>query len=100
MEAKFLSGGDPDVDYAAIDADQLLDDYWLDQQGRDAEDAWFDSDRGDGEVGGPGHGPGAGSSMEVEEMDAEVVHPSAGGRQDEDELEEWEKMAEQYGREG
>jgi hypothetical protein len=30
------------VDYAAIDADQELDDHWLDQRGRDEEEAYFD----------------------------------------------------------
>jgi len=97
MEVRFLSGGDPDVDYAAIDADHLLDDFWLDQQGRDAEDAWFDGDGGEGE-GDPGQGPDGACIMEFEGPDTEGV--SVADRRPDDDLEEWERMAEQYGREG
>jgi hypothetical protein len=30
------------VDYAAIDEDAELDDHWLEQRGRDEEEAYFD----------------------------------------------------------
>jgi hypothetical protein len=30
------------VDYNALDADQELDDYWLEQRGRDEEERYFD----------------------------------------------------------
>lgn len=44
MKQRFLAGQDEGVDYAAIDADAELDEDWAVEQGRDAEDAYFDDD--------------------------------------------------------
>ncbi|VYS69559.1 unnamed protein product [Arabidopsis thaliana] len=45
MEQKFLSGEDHQhLDYAKIDNDETLDDHWLREIGRDAEDKYFDED--------------------------------------------------------
>ncbi|MEW5307917.1 MAG: hypothetical protein WDW36_010285 [Sanguina aurantia] len=45
MESRFLTGADAAfVDYAAIDSDSTLDNDWLDQAGRDAEEKYFDDD--------------------------------------------------------
>lgn len=45
METRFLTGLDGEfVDYRRMDADETLDDVWLDQAGRDAEDRYFDED--------------------------------------------------------
>ena len=43
MEERFLDGLE-DFDYDSIDKDEELDDDWLDQRGRDAEDAYFDEE--------------------------------------------------------
>jgi hypothetical protein len=40
-----MEGGDSQfVDYMQIDSNEYLDDYWLEEQGQDAEDAYFDED--------------------------------------------------------
>lgn len=96
MEARFLSGQDASfVDYSGIDANEQLDDFWLQQRGRDAEDAYF------GEAGASGdeeptqgqrrQGAGAaqGGGGQAEEAGGGV--PMDVG--DADELEEWERMA-------
>jgi hypothetical protein len=45
MQHRFLDGLDGEhQDYAVIDADTSLDDYWAREQAQDAEDAYFDSD--------------------------------------------------------
>lgn len=45
MESRFLTGVDASfVDYRAIDSDTSLDNDWLDQAGRDAEEKYFDDD--------------------------------------------------------
>lgn len=45
MESRFLTGVDASfVDYRAIDSDTTLDNDWLDQAGRDAEEKYFDDD--------------------------------------------------------
>lgn len=45
MQEKFLAGHDVDfVDYTRIDADATLDDDWLEEVGRDAEEKYFDED--------------------------------------------------------
>ncbi|CAD5334189.1 unnamed protein product [Arabidopsis thaliana] len=45
MQQKFLSGEDHQhLDYAKIDNDETLDDHWLREIGRDAEDKYFDED--------------------------------------------------------
>ena len=41
MEERFLDGLE-DFDYDSIDKDEQLDDDWIDQRGRDAEDSYFD----------------------------------------------------------
>ena len=109
MEARFLAGEDSEfVDYADIDADRQLDDHWIEQQGRDAEDAYFNEDgggatRGDGRTPAEDSG-GIGRSMTdmqgaehddgmVAEAVAEEDGMTAGGGE---ELEEWERMAQQY----
>lgn len=43
VQQRFLAGEDPGVDYASIDQDAELDDYWAALQAQDAEDAYFDS---------------------------------------------------------
>lgn len=45
METRFLTGGDGQyVDYRRIDADASLDDCWLSEMTRDAEEKYFDAD--------------------------------------------------------
>lgn len=45
MQRRFLSGEDGEfADYRDIDADISLDDHWLEQTGRDAEEQYFDGD--------------------------------------------------------
>ncbi|KAJ7539334.1 hypothetical protein O6H91_11G087400 [Diphasiastrum complanatum] len=45
MQEKFLSGGDSEhVDYSRIDGDSTLDDYWLGEISRDAEEKYFEED--------------------------------------------------------
>jgi len=44
MQQRFLTGGDEDVDYTAMDADERLDEHWADLEARDAEERWFDDD--------------------------------------------------------
>ena len=41
MKLKFLSGEDACIDYARIDADVELDDYFAEAAQRDAEDVYF-----------------------------------------------------------
>jgi hypothetical protein len=44
MRERFLSGEDAaHVDYAAMDADESLDDTWRKEAAQDAEDAYFDA---------------------------------------------------------
>ena len=44
MRERFLSGEDGEhVDYAAMDADESLDDTWRKEAAQDAEDAYFDA---------------------------------------------------------
>lgn len=42
LQARYLSGEDDGVDYAAIDADASLDDDFARERQQDAEDAYFD----------------------------------------------------------
>jgi hypothetical protein len=42
MESRFLEGLEEDFDYEQIDEDEELDNDWLEQRGRDEEDAYFD----------------------------------------------------------
>lgn len=45
MQEKFLSGEDTEhVNYHTIDNDQTLDDHWLVEVARDAEDKYFEED--------------------------------------------------------
>ena len=44
MQERFLAGKDEGVDYGRIDADVTLDDDWLAEAGRDAEEKYFDDD--------------------------------------------------------
>ena len=83
MEARFLAGLDTQfVDYADIDADTQLDDHWLEEEGRDAEDAYFDDDS-------------MGGDMVMEAEDRTVADESQEGKASIAELEEWERMAEE-----
>ena len=54
MEARFLAGMDPGIDYSAIDADSRLDEHWATLVTRDAEEAYFqgvgDSEQEEGGV--------------------------------------------------
>jgi hypothetical protein len=43
MESRFLEGLE-DFDYQQIDEDEELDNVWLEQRGRDEEDAYFNED--------------------------------------------------------
>jgi hypothetical protein len=109
MEARFLLGADTafGVDYADIDADNQLDDHWIDQRGRDAEDEYFDAAHMEdiedaygmemaedilvqGETGNHLH-----LGMEASMMIKEAVAKGC-ALKDEEWLEEWERMAEQY----
>lgn len=45
MRERFLEGQDGEhVDYRAIDSDAQLDDVWLGQVDRDAQEKYFDED--------------------------------------------------------
>jgi hypothetical protein len=86
MEARFLDGEDLEfVNYADIDADHGLDDHWLEEQGRDAEAAYFDDDT---------------MMADAADVDKQAVTPTRQENQDEmvpgEELEEWERMAEDF----
>ena len=40
MQSQFLQGRDAEVDYRAIDANGELDNDWIEQAGRDAQERW------------------------------------------------------------
>lgn len=43
MRQRFLAGGDAEfVDYAAIDADTALDEFWAREEALDAQEKYFD----------------------------------------------------------
>ena len=44
MQERFLTGGEADVDYGSIDSNSALDDDWLAEVGRDAEERYFEED--------------------------------------------------------
>lgn len=45
MRARFLAGHDGDfVDYARIDSDVTLDDFWAREETLDAQERYFDAD--------------------------------------------------------
>lgn len=112
MEARFLAGEDSEfVDYADIDADQQLDDHWIEQRGRDAEDAYFNEDgggtaRGHGRSAAEGfRGPDECPSGTMQDAESEhddgmvaeaVAEEETTMAEDAEELEEWERMAQQY----
>lgn len=96
MEARFLSGQDASfVDYSGIDANEQLDDFWLQQRGRDAEDAYFGEAGASGDDeqmrGGGRQRAGEGQGEGVQAEEAHGVHAMDVG--DATELEEWERMA-------
>lgn len=94
MEARFLSGQDASfVDYPGIDANEQLDDFWLQQRGRDAEDVYFGEAgaSGDDEQGGGRQRAGEGQGGGVQAEEAHGVQAMDVG--DDTELEEWETMA-------
>ncbi|GAX77468.1 hypothetical protein CEUSTIGMA_g4912.t1 [Chlamydomonas eustigma] len=106
MEARFLSGSDTafGVDYDNIDADHLLDDHWIDQRGRDAEDEYFDTvHMEDGDADARETAGSARDRGRADDHDAEQVIGSQGKEldqastcKDDEGLEEWERMAENY----
>lgn len=47
MRQRFLAGGDAAfVDYAAIDGDVALDEFWAREEALDAQERYFDCDDG------------------------------------------------------
>lgn len=81
MESRFLAGEDAAfVDYASIDTNAQLDDHWLEQRGRDAEDAYFDSEDAGCDNTQPTKAVGKQNSMQIDQPQVQEG------------LEEWERM--------
>lgn len=44
MRVRFMAGMDAEMDYVAVDGDTQLDNAWVGEMDRDAEERWFDAD--------------------------------------------------------